>query len=140
MSDREFWVSNSIRLQNRIVRWLDIRFPEYPSVFKDWTCKRSLATLKAFPCPLQTYTVPDVIKSWRAHMQRAGGSTGIEKAALLIAHAKCSVGDGTAVAEAKADLNRLIEEWTSRLYYLRFRWRNNCEPLRVWERYSPQPY
>ena len=51
MSDREFWVTNSVRLQNRIVRWLDIRFPEYPSVFKDWTCKRSLATLKTFPCP-----------------------------------------------------------------------------------------
>ncbi|QYR22287.1 IS110 family transposase [Paenibacillus sp. sptzw28] len=34
MSDREFWVANSVRLQNRIVRWLDIRFPEYASVFK----------------------------------------------------------------------------------------------------------
>jgi transposase len=26
MSDREFWVTNSVRLQNRIIRWLDIRF------------------------------------------------------------------------------------------------------------------
>ena len=51
MSDREFWVTNSVRLQNRIIRWLDIRFPEYSSVFKDWTCKRSLATLKDFPSP-----------------------------------------------------------------------------------------
>nr|WP_307470913.1 hypothetical protein [Paenibacillus harenae] len=34
MSDREFWVTNSVRLQNRI-----IRFPEYFSVFEDWTCK-----------------------------------------------------------------------------------------------------
>jgi hypothetical protein len=45
------WVTHSVRLQNRIIRWLDIRFPEYTSVFKDWTCKRSLATLKEFPCP-----------------------------------------------------------------------------------------
>ncbi|WP_214626561.1 IS110 family transposase [Paenibacillus agaridevorans] len=113
MSDREFWVSNSVRLQNRIVRWLDIRFPEYPSVFKDWTCKRSLATLKTFPCPrdLETYTVTDVIDSWRVHMQRAGGSTGTEKAALLIARAKNSVGERAAVEEAKADLQRLIEEY-----------------------------
>ena len=51
MSDREFWVTNSVRLQNRIIRWIDIRFPEYFSVFKDWTCKRSLATLKEFPSP-----------------------------------------------------------------------------------------
>ncbi|WP_248565402.1 transposase [Paenibacillus sp. L3-i20] len=113
MSDREFWVSNSVRLQNRIVRWLDIRFPEYPSVFKDWTCKRSLATLKTFPCPqdLESYTVTDVIDAWRVHMQRAGGSTGTEKAALLIARAKNSVGERAAVEEEKADLQRLIEEY-----------------------------
>ncbi|WP_364147804.1 IS110 family transposase [Paenibacillus sp. LPE1-1-1.1] len=113
MSDREFWVSNSVRLQNRIIRWLDIRFPEYPSVFKDWTCKRLLATLKTFPCPqdLETYAIPDVISAWRTHMQRAGGSTGMKKAAQLIAHAKRSVGDRTAVEESKADLIRLIEEY-----------------------------
>lgn len=113
MSDREFWVTNSIRLQNRIVRWLDIRFPEYPSVFKDWTCKRSLATLKTFPCPrdLETYTVQDIIDAWRVHMQRAGGSTGIEKATQLITQAKRSVGERTAEEEAKADLKRLIEEF-----------------------------
>ncbi|WP_235561106.1 hypothetical protein [Bacillus sp. FJAT-28004] len=109
MSDREFWVSNSVRLQNRIIRWLDIRFPEYPSVFKDWICKRSLATLKIFPCPrdLETYTVQDIINAWRIHMQRAGGIAGIEKAAQL----KRSVGDQTALEEAKADLKRLIEEY-----------------------------
>jgi len=44
-------------------------------------------------------------------MQRAGGYTGIEKAAQLIAQAKRSVGERTAVEEAKADLNRLIEEY-----------------------------
>ncbi|MCY9663368.1 IS110 family transposase [Paenibacillus chondroitinus] len=113
MSDREFWVTNSVRLQNRIVRWLDIRFPEYPSVFKDWTCKRSLATLKTFPCPqdLEKHTVADVLSAWRVHMQRAGGTTGTEKAALLIAQAKRSVGERVAVDEAKADLKRLIEEF-----------------------------
>jgi transposase len=49
MSDREYWVTNSVRLQNRIIRWIDIHFPEYFSVFKDWTCKRSMATLKRIP-------------------------------------------------------------------------------------------
>jgi transposase len=113
MSDREFWVTYSVRLQNRIIRWLDIRFPEYPSVFKDWTCKRSVATLKTFPCPqdLEKYSVPDVINAWRVYMQRAGGSTGIEKAAQLLAQARRSVGERAAVEEAKADLIRLIEEY-----------------------------
>jgi transposase len=114
MSDREFWVTHSVRLQNRIIRWLDIRFPEYTSVFKDWTCPRSLATLKHFPSPLEleTLSVSEVITGWRAqHMQRAGGTTGMEKAAQLIAQAKKSVGDTTAMREAKQDLERLLEEY-----------------------------
>jgi transposase len=113
MSDREFWVTYSVRLQNRIIRWLDIRFPEYTSVFKDWTCKRSMATLKEFPCPqdLESRSVADIITSWREHMQRAGGSTGTQKAAQLLSQAKRSVGNLTAVHEAKQDLGRLIEEY-----------------------------
>lgn len=113
MSDREFWVTNSVRLQNRIIRWLDIRFPEYTSVFKDWTCKRSLATLKDLPSPLdlQCLSVSEVITSWRRHMKRAGGSTGTQKAAQLISQAKQSVGDKTALREAKQDLGRLLEEF-----------------------------
>ena len=113
MSDREFWVTNSVRLQNRIIRWLDIRFPEYFSVFKDWTCKRSMATLKEFPFPqdIESLSVSDVITGWRKHMQRAGGSTGMQKAAQLISQAKRSVGDTTALNEAKQDLKRLLEEF-----------------------------
>jgi transposase len=113
MSDREFWVTNSVRLQNRIIRWLDIRFPEYTSVFKDWTCKRSLATLKDLPSPqdLQSLSVSEVITSWRGHMKRAGGCTGTQKAAQLISQAKQSIGDKTALHEAKQDLGRLLEEY-----------------------------
>jgi transposase len=113
MSDREFWITNSVRLQNRIIRWLDIRFPEYPSVFKDWTCQRSLATLKEFPTPLdvQSLTVEDVIQRWKKHMKRPGGATGIQRASHLIYEAKQSIGDTTALAEAKQDLQRLLEQY-----------------------------
>jgi transposase len=113
MNDREFWVTNSVRLQNRIVRWLDIRFPEYASVFKDWTCPRSIATLKEFPTPqeLKDRSAAEVITCWRKHMKRAGGTTGIQRAAELIFLARQSVGDTTALAEAKQDLHRLVEEF-----------------------------
>lgn len=68
MSDREFWVANSVRLQNRIVRWLDIRFPEYTSIFKDWTCKRSMATLRELLTPqdLASYSVEQVILNFES--------------------------------------------------------------------------
>jgi transposase len=113
MSDREFWVTHSVRLQNRIIRWLDIRFPEYFSVFKNWTYKRSLATLKEFPSPqdIESLSVSEVITGWRKHMKRAGGSTGMQKAAQLIAQAKRSVGETTALDEAKQDLGRLLQEF-----------------------------
>jgi transposase len=44
-------------------------------------------------------------------MKRAGGSTGMQKAAQLIAQAKHSVGDTIALDEAKQDLGRLIQEY-----------------------------
>lgn len=113
MSDREFWVAGSVRLQNRIVRWLDIRFPEYTSVFKDWTCKRSMATLKELLSPqdLASMSVTEIITRWRKHMQRAGGSTGTQKAAELLIEAKRCVEDITALDESKQDLKRLITEY-----------------------------
>ncbi|MEW9672717.1 IS110 family transposase [Ammoniphilus sp. 3BR4] len=113
MSDREFWVANSVRLQNRIIRWLDIRFPEYPSVFKEWTSQRSMATLKEFPTPqdVQELTVDEVIQRWKKHMKRPGGSSGIQRASNLIHEAKQSVGDTRALVEAKQDLQRLLEQY-----------------------------
>jgi transposase len=113
MSDREFWVTNSVRLQNRIVRWLDIYFPEYASVFKDWTCPRSIATLKAFPTPsdLHGQSIEEVISGWRKYMKRAGGTTGRQKAAELLSKARQSVGDTAVLREAKQDLQRLLDEF-----------------------------
>ncbi|GAX89205.1 IS110 family transposase [Effusibacillus lacus] len=113
MANREFWVEESIRFQNRILRWLDIHFPEYTLVFPDWTCPRSLATLQEFPAPsdLQDLTADEVIERWRKHMKRAGGSRGIQKARQLIAQARRSVGSMTALSEAKQDLQRLLEDY-----------------------------
>jgi transposase len=44
-------------------------------------------------------------------MKRAGGSTGMQKAAELIAHAKNSIGETTALNEAKQDLQWLLQEF-----------------------------
>jgi transposase len=113
MADREFWMTHRIRLQNRITRWLDIRFPEYTSIFKDWTCPRSMATLKEFPSPLdlQGLSVTQVIQGWGEHMKRPGGASGIQRAAHLISEAQKSIGETSALQEAKRDLKRLIEEY-----------------------------
>lgn len=72
-----------------------------------------MATLKELfsPQDLASQSVAEVISAWRKHMQRAGGSTGMLKAAELISEAKRSVGDITALDEAKEDLKRLLTEY-----------------------------
>ncbi|WP_263364400.1 hypothetical protein [Paenibacillus sabuli] len=64
MSDREYWVSQQGSLGNRIVRWIDVYFPEFQQVFKAWDGVRALAALRAFPSPrtLRKLTAEEVIR------------------------------------------------------------------------------
>jgi len=116
MSNREYWSKQITSCGNRIVRWIDLYFPEFRKVFKEWDGVRSLATLKAFALPtdLQELDVQSVIKGWRSQgVKRAGGVTGERTAAALLAAAKYSIGKSSTPNEAKRDillLLRLYEE------------------------------
>ncbi len=112
MHDREYWVDQLVSLGNRIVRWIDLYFPEFRCVFPDWTVLRSLASLQAFPLPsdLQGRVVGEVIEHWRKQgMKRAGGMSGKAKAAALLQAAARSIGDTRAPEEARRDLQRLLD-------------------------------
>lgn len=114
VDEREYWSDQQVKLKNRIHRCLDIVFPEYKSIFLDWTCPRSIATLKAFPLPLDimALSVDQVIEGWRIEgFQRAGGNTGIHKAKELITMAKSSIGSTTSLKERKREIYRLIQEY-----------------------------
>jgi len=114
MSDREFWSKQSTSLSNRIVRWIDLYFPEFRQVFQDWTTLRSLASLRAFPLPsdLTDLTVEEIIAKWYEQgMKRAGGMSGKMKAAELLNAAKRSVGDKRVPEEARRDLKRLLDAY-----------------------------
>ncbi|MCM3704041.1 IS110 family transposase [Paenibacillus macerans] len=121
MSDREFWVKQATSLGNRIVRLIDIHFPEYQLVFKDWTVERSLASLRAFPLPrdLQGLSADEVIECWREQgMKRPGGVTGKAKAVQLIQAAKRSIGRTEGLEQARRELQRLLvayDQTTSQL-------------------------
>lgn len=107
MSDREFWVKYAISLGNRIVRWIDMYFPEFQLVFKDWTVERSLASLRAFPlpCEVQDLDTDEVIQRWHEKgMRRPGGVSGKAKAVQLIQAAKHSIGRTEGVEQARRDL------------------------------------
>jgi len=113
MTNRERWVTQSTRLSNQITRWLDIRFPEMMSVFKEVGCARSLATLHEFPAPsdLLGLTPEEVVNRWGKHMKRPGGTRGLRKARQLLKQASLSVGKKTSLEEDKWDLACLLDEY-----------------------------
>jgi transposase len=114
VDEREYWSDQQVNLKNRIQRCLDIVFPEYTRIFKDWTCPRSIATLKAFPLPsdLKKVSAEKVIEGWRREgFKRAGGNTGIQKAIELIDQASYSVGSTASLEERRRELTRLVKEY-----------------------------
>ncbi|RXZ76850.1 IS110 family transposase, partial [Paenibacillaceae bacterium] len=115
ISEREFWANDHSALRNRIVRWIDIYFPEFTKVFKEWDGVRALATLRAFPLPmdLKQLQVEEVIEGWIAQgMKRASGRSGRAKAAALLRTAARSVGRCPVAGEARRELMRLLEAYT----------------------------
>lgn len=121
MSEREYWTRSQNSLGNRIVRWIDLYFPEFRKVFRDWTVPRALATLRAFPlpCDLQGLTVDEVITGWRKQgMKRCGGARGEAKARELLKLAENSIGDQRAVNEARRNVQRLLDMYEQTLSML----------------------
>ena len=121
MSNREYWVKQSTSLGNRIVRWIDLYFPEFRQVFQDWTVLRSISSLKAFPlpCDLKGLSIDEVIDQWRRQgMKRASGVSGRAKAAALLAAAKRSIGDTRATEEARQDIRRLLQMYEQMIHML----------------------
>lgn len=112
--DREYWTKQATSVGNRIIRWIDLNFPEFRRVFPDWTVPRSLATLRAFGLPdeVKTLTVEQILMGWQEQgMKRPGGNRGVAKAEELLAAAANSVGDRSAVKQASRDLKRLLDEY-----------------------------
>ena len=115
VTNREHWVVERGRIENRIHRWLDIRFPEYRQAFEDLFSTRSLATLRRFPTPsdLLKLTPERMVEIWGEYMSRPGGVRGKRKAIELLELAKHSVGDTFALEEDKWELTHLVDEYES---------------------------
>lgn len=114
MNEQEYWSDLRANLCNRLSRWLDIYFPELPLLFKDWKISpRAIGTLKEFPLPtdIAQKNIEQLIQGWKAHMQRAGGKSGLQKAADLLHAAKHSVGETTTPEEARREIRHLLDEY-----------------------------
>jgi transposase len=116
-SSREFAVKQFVSVQNQIHRWLDIWFPEYHQVFKDWTCKSSLATLQLFPLPadLKSLSAKEIYEAWQPLMKRRGS---FSFAIALREYALLSVGSCTGHIQAKQSLAFLLSQYRVLTEYL----------------------
>jgi transposase len=110
MSDREFVIKQFITIQNQIHRWLDIWFPEYHRVFKDWSCKTSLVTLRLFPLPseLKILSPEEIYDKWRPHMKRRAS---ISFARALVEQAQQSIAQDVAPEQVKRSLLFLLDQY-----------------------------
>jgi len=108
VAERERLQEQLIALSNQIIRWLDIRFPEFSTVFKDWRGKTALVTLKSLPTPARVIAAgaDGVMNLWSEHLKKSSR----KKAEQLASVAAKSIGrtDGSNGAEA-ALANLLVQ-------------------------------
>ena len=118
ISSREFASKQLISIQNQIHRWLDIWFPEYHHVFKDWTCKSSLLTLELFPLPadLKHLSAEEIYAQWKPHMKKRRCNFIFAK--TLHEYALLSVGSHTGHRQAKQNLSFLLSQYKTLSAYL----------------------
>ena len=109
VSERERLQKQLTSIYNRVVRWLDIRFPEFTTVFKDWRRNAALITLRSFPTPKKVMEtgVDKIVETWRKQMKRAS----LKRAEALVKAASRSVGRTTGKVASEASLQNLLAEY-----------------------------
>lgn len=106
VSERERLQEQLIGISNQVIRWLDIRFPEFTGVFKDWSAKTAMATLKHLPTPakIAAVGVEGVLTIWQEHLKRSSA----KKAERLVQVAVESIGRTAGSEAAEAALMNLL--------------------------------
>ena len=109
VAERERLQEQLVGINNQVIRWLDIRFPEFSNVFKDWTCKTALATLKSMPIPAKVVAAgaEGVLKVWQEHLKRSS----LKKAERLVRAAMESIGRIAGSEAAEAALMNLLMQY-----------------------------
>lgn len=109
VAERERLQEQLTAIHNRVIRWLDIRFPEFETVFKDWRRNASLITLRCFPTPEKIIEIgaAKVVETWGKGMKR----TSFKRAEALIKAASNSVGRTSGKVASEASLQNLLAEY-----------------------------
>lgn len=94
------------RVQNNLQRY----FPEFQDVFKDWSGKAALCTLRTFPFPsdIREMTPEEVLAQWKTAIK---GGVGIKRATILVEKANKSIGVDVGVRFARQELHNLLDQY-----------------------------
>jgi transposase len=98
-----------ISLSNQVIRWLDIRFPEFNEVFKDWRGEAAWLTLRHFPTPAKVVAAgaSSIVSTWRKKMKKPS----LKKAEKLANLAIRSIGRTAGSEAAEAALQNLLTQY-----------------------------
>lgn len=109
VAERERLQDQVIALSNQIHRWLDIRFPEFNAVFKDWSGKTARITLQYLPTPAKVVAagVEGVLQIWQKHLKRSSP----KKAEELVRSAAQSIGRTAGSQTAEAALMNILAQY-----------------------------
>lgn len=107
--ERERLVEQLIGISNQVIRWLDIRFPEFNEVFKDWTGEAAWLTLKYYPTPAKVVAAgaSGIVSTWRKEMKKPS----LKKAEKLVKLALESIGRTAGSEAAEAALQNLLTQY-----------------------------
>jgi transposase len=108
VSERERLVEQMISLSNQVIRWLDIRFPEFNQVFKNWRGEAAWLTLRHFPTPAKVAATgaSSIVSTWRKKMKKPS----LKKAEKLVNLAIRSIGRTAGNEAAEAALQNLLTQ------------------------------
>ena len=96
-------------LSNQIARWLDINFPEFVTVFKNWRGNAAWIALRRFSTPEQIAEAgaQEVLLAWREEMKRPS----LKKADALCLVAEQSIGRTKGSGAAVRSLQNIMTEY-----------------------------
>ena len=111
INHRERLMKNLNGIKNRIIRWLDIYFPEFNNVFKNWERKAAISTLKNLPLPEKIIPkeVKEIVNIWREDGIKRG--VGKKRAKKLKKYAQSSIGLQTGKKMAELELKNLLKQY-----------------------------
>jgi len=96
-------------ISNQVIRWLDIRFPEFSTVYKAWDGMAALLLLKNIPTPakIAKLGVGGIMSIWRQKLKRPSQ----KRANAIVRAANESIGRTEGSVAAEAALHNLLMQY-----------------------------